>query len=329
MPDFKIKERSLPDLLFATLCIFTVLAVAGQQAAQAQSPLAPPAPGLIYDVASNRYIKIGELHRAVTNVRYVLLGETHDNPLHHHRQAELVDALSQDGLKRTIVWEMFNRDQQADLDAAWVARDPENLGPALDWENSGWPSWYDYQPIASAAAKHNLEISAGNLPRNVLQPMATEGLDALPDDLRDLLNVPDMPGPIADQFKVEIVSSHCGMLPPEKAAPFGLIQYVRDASLARAMFDAASVPGQDGAFLIAGSMHVRSGVAVPFHLERYDPEGSRAVIAMMETGNDGTELRPDDYLARLGGRNAVDFIWFTSAIKRDDPCDAFKTKPAE
>ncbi|AUG52632.1 ChaN family lipoprotein [Thalassospira marina] len=307
--------------LLIVLCIGVV-----SPSRAANSFLGPmsPAPGLIYDVAKGDYVRLETLQSAAAGAKYILLGETHDNLIHHQRQAELVDVLSGDGLKRAVVWEMINRDQQAALDAAWNDRkiEIEDIGAQLNWEDSGWPSWHDYSPIADAARKNQLPMAAGNLPDALISPLMTKGNSALPVSLAKKLALPALPDDTKALFDQEIVDAHCGMLAPEQAPPFSTIQFARDASLARAMFDATHQKGIKGAFLIAGAMHVRANVAVPWHLKRFDPKGTSIVIAMIEAPNPGdANIMPDELLNGFGPGHSVDFIWFTSDLDRSDPCD--------
>ncbi|OSQ48397.1 ChaN family lipoprotein [Thalassospira alkalitolerans] len=294
----------------------------------------PPAPGLIFDMTEERYVMFDEMVSQIAGTKFVLIGEKHDNPIHHHHQAQLVNALSaRDGLDRAVVWEMFNRDQQGDLDQAWNTMPPEDLGAALNWTESGWPSWHDYAPIAEAAKHHKLAMVAGNLPQNILRPMIRDGITALPPELARSLSLPDLPDDIAQRFNHEIAQGHCNMLPDAQLPAFAMVQFARDASLARAMIDSASAhgPNPDGAFLIAGAMHVRDDIAVPYHLRRFAPDltdDNVVVIILVEADDPGENpAGVRDYAMRMGSENVADYLWFTNDLPRDDPCKDLKIGP--
>ncbi len=285
----------------------------------------PPAPGLIFDVQAGEYILFDEVVRRLMDRKYILIGEKHDNPIHHHHQAQLIATLSQaDQRHRAVIWEMFTRDQQASLDQNWQELPASDLGPALDWDNRGWPSWHDYAPIAQAAKDNNLPMIAGNLPEEVLRPMISDGVSALPDDLAQKLALPEIPKDILERFNVEIAEGHCNMLPESMLGGFSTVQFARDASLARAMFDASEVENTQGAFLIAGAMHVRNSIAVPWHLQRFDADlddQDIAVISLIEADDPGdTPSSISDYAMRFGAIDDIDFMWFTNDIVRGDPC---------
>ncbi|MCC9622585.1 ChaN family lipoprotein [Thalassospira sp. MA62] len=290
----------------------------------------PPAPGLIYDLRAKEYIMFKDLVGRVSGAKYVLIGEKHDNPIHHHHQAELVKALSNsDGTDRAIVWEMITRDQQDLLDQNWETTAIDDLGQVLTWQERGWPSWPDYAPIAEIARDENLKMIAGNLPDDLLKPIISDGLSALPDVLADQLDLPAIPTDIQIQLDAEMAAGHCDKLPMSLLPAFSNVQFARDASLARAMYDATQDTDIDGAFLIAGAMHVRNGIAVPWHLKRFDKnitDSDIAVVSMIEADDpDDTPAGITDYAMRMGGEDVVDFMWFTNDIERDDPCDDIPT----
>lgn len=286
----------------------------------------PPAPGLIFDMNTQSYVMFDEMVSRLAGKRFVLIGEKHDNPIHHHHQSELIKALGKrDDHHRAIVWEMFNRDQQDSLDQAWQTVSPEELGAKMNWAESGWPLWHDYAPIAEAAKAQNLVMIAGNLPQDVLRPMIRDGVKALPAELAGKLALPPLPDDIAKRFNKEIADGHCNMLPKSQLPAFGLVQFARDASLARAMIDADADRNIDGAFLIAGAMHVRDDIAVPYHLRRYAPDlpdDDIAVVILIEADDPGENLPGvRDYALRMGSEKVADFMWFTNDLPREDPCE--------
>ncbi|UKV16249.1 ChaN family lipoprotein [Thalassospiraceae bacterium SW-3-3] len=286
----------------------------------------PPAPGLIFDMAGQRYVMFDDMVSRLAGTRFVLIGEKHDNPIHHHHQAQLVRALSKrENTRRAVVWEMFNQDQQENLDQAWQAVSPEELGSEMNWGESGWPSWHDYAPIAEAAKENGLPMVAGNLPQNILRPMIREGISAMPTELAEKLALPPIPDDIAARFDQEIAEGHCNMLPKSQLPAFSLVQFARDASLARTMIDVNKTNSPDGAFLIAGAMHVRNDVAVPYHLHRYAPDLTDkdiAVVILVEADDPGEDLPGvRDYALRMGSEDVADFMWFTNDLPRTDPCE--------
>ena len=88
----------------------------------------------------------------------VFLGEIHDNPSHHTRQAELVAQIA----PVAVVYEMLTTDQAAQIHPEDLA-DETALAELLDWENSGWPDFSMYYPIFEASGE--AAIFGAALPR--------------------------------------------------------------------------------------------------------------------------------------------------------------------
>src|SRR5919197_5092223 len=66
-----------------------------------------PLVGQIWDVEAARLIDTTTLVQRLTNGRFVLLGEKHDNPDHHRLQAWILGALLDAGRPPAVGFEMF------------------------------------------------------------------------------------------------------------------------------------------------------------------------------------------------------------------------------
>jgi uncharacterized iron-regulated protein len=132
------------------------------------APLAQHTPitGEIRDLRNGRTVTPTALVERLAAADFVLLGERHDNADHHRLQAWIADRLVAQDRAYALAFEMIDRDQSAKLDAylATAPRDAAELGAAIGWNESGWPDWSLYQPIAAAALSRDLPILAANLP---------------------------------------------------------------------------------------------------------------------------------------------------------------------
>lgn len=213
-----------------------------------------------------------------------VIGEIHDNPVHHAVQADLVAHLDPEA----VVFEMLS-DEQAARIGPDTPRDAATLGPLLDWAESGWPDIALYAPImaASDAVILGAAGSAGDL--------AAYGLDvALP---------------VEEQAARERLQAeaHCGALPEDMLPDFVARQRATDAQFAArtvAALDAYGAP----VVLIAGNGHARTDWGVPTAIARVRPE--LEVVAVVQGEGDPT----------VPG----DFVLQAEAQARGDPCDAFR-----
>lgn len=278
-----------------------------------------PVPGLIWDVVAKRSISKDILAARLTATDVVLLGEKHDNAVHHVLQAEILKGLASAGRRPALVWEMLPRSAQPTIDRFLASDDPDADGfaEAVGWAGLGWGDWSLYRPVAAAALASGLSQRAGGLDRADVKAVGRDGLTALPANLA--LRLPRGPALSDAQKKViedAVFEGHCRYIPREHLGPMIDVQTARDLAFADAI--AASLM-PDGAVLIAGSQHVRRDAGTLVHLARLAPEASVVAISFVELTDTGD--RPDQPPwkdAAMAG--AFDYLWFTEPAPEKDYC---------
>lgn len=274
---------------------------------------------LIWDVRSARAMSEHELLAALASARYRLLGEIHDNPLHHAARASLLARLAAKGLRPAVVMEQFDLDHDAALRAAQRAgADAERLADAGALDRKGW-LWPMHKPIIEAALAAQLSIRAGNLARDALygdvQAMANDaGAPWYPR-----LHAARWTEAQAAELRADIVQSHCGKVPESIVPRLVLAQRLRDAAMAQALVGAATA---DGAILIAGDGHVRADLGVPVYLHApglRDAEARSVSVGFVEATSE--EEQAADFPRRFAAENpGFDYLWFTPPAQRENPC---------
>ena len=285
-----------------------------------------PLTGRIWRGDEGAFTDGGCVIAALAGADFVLIGSKHDNPDHHRLQAWLVSALIARGRRPALAFEMLTSDQAPALDAYLAGHpgDAGGLGAAVGWDESGWPDWADYAPIAQAALDAGLPVVAADLAAPTVREVARLGLDALEPGLRARLDI-DWPldGATRAAMAEEMRESHCDMLPPEMAERMVTVQRARDAHMARTLADAAERPSLDGAVLITGTGHGRADRGVPSHLARLAPGRATVTIALVEAWAGGTD--PGAYIERFGALTPpFDFVWFTPRWDLADPCEKYR-----
>nr|WP_245595033.1 ChaN family lipoprotein [Gemmobacter nectariphilus] len=230
----------------------------------------------------------------------VVLGEVHDNPLHHAHQAQAVAALR----PRALVFEMLTPDQAARVTPALRA-DMAALEGALGWNASGWPDFSMYYPIF-AAAPEAVVIGAA-LPRADVRRAVSEGAAPVfgAEAARYGLDQPLAP---EDQSAREAMqdAAHCGKLPKTLLPGMVEAQRLRDAALARAAVQAMDQTGGPVA-VITGSGHARKDQGMPAALALVAPG-----LRVLSVGQSESDPGPD----------APYDLWIVTAPQpRGDPCD--------
>ncbi len=219
---------------------------------------------------------------AVLAADYILLGEIHTNPDHHRIQALLIGELAAADRRPAIVFEMIPAGLQAQLDAHLAASpaDAGGLGPAVDWEERGWPDWSIYRPIAEAALGAGLTLKAGDLDRNLLQKIGKTGAAALDPDLSKRYGLDRPLDPALETGLLAVLrESHCDLLPEAALKPMLTVQRARDGALADAMISAGA---DEGAVLIAGTGHVRRDWAAAAVIAARAPQATIVSVALIE-----------------------------------------------
>jgi len=286
-----------------------------QSTLHADNPIA----GMLWDTRAGKAISPQEMIERLTGARFVLLGEVHDNPDHHRLQGWIIERLAARGARPAVVMEMIPQDK-ADALAEYLAgadATAAGLGPALDWDESGWPDWSAYQPIAEAAFAAGLPIKPGNPPSDLTREVAKDGFHGLGARKTELtLDQPLSPA-LADALSDELYDGHCQLVPRERLAPMARVQRLRDAAMADALL------ANRETILIAGNGHVRADRGVPWYLRQRAPDSRVAVVTPIEL--DGTDKGPDDYIERgPDGEPVADFVWLTPRAERPDPCEQMR-----
>ncbi|MEJ6479340.1 MAG: ChaN family lipoprotein [Octadecabacter sp.] len=237
------------------------------------------------------------------DVDIYVLGEVHDNPAHHERQAAMIARIA----PSAIVFEMITAQQATGITLS-LRQDADALADALGWGASGWPPFSMYYPLFAAVG--DAPIFGALVTREVARDAMRLGPDAVfgDDAQRFGLTAPLAPDQQGARNALQD-DAHCNGLPAEMLPAMVNVQRLRDAQLARAAL--AALDGFGAAVVvITGNGHARRDWGVPAMIARVRPE---AVVISVGQGEDG--------IAPEGG---FDVVFDAPAPERDDPCAAFR-----
>mgnify|MGYP006422296903 CR=1 FL=1 len=282
-----------------------------------------PLVGKLIRVRDGQAVTPARLVSAAATARFVMLGETHDNPDHHRLQAWTIRAMTANGRTPAVAFEMLDADQAEDLAAYLDKPDAtaSGLGPAVGWAQRGWPAWSQYQPIAAAALNAGLPIRAADVARPIQRKVGRRGYKgAVPPAGRARLAL-DKPlaAPLRKRLLTDLKQAHCNMLPDSALAPMARVQRLRDAVMADSLI-AGDEASDDGAVLIAGRGHARADRGAPWYLrKRLDAPSilTLGIVEVFEGRTDWQSYLPD---TPDGTGAAFDYIWFTPRFDDTDHC---------
>jgi uncharacterized iron-regulated protein len=272
----------------------------------------------IWQVSEKRFVSKRQLLNNIVNHNYILLGETHDNPLHHNYQAWVIQQLHNQGRQVAVAFEMITPEQEQILKKHAV-QSAEEIFDLLDWEKSGWPSRDIYKPVFETALNANDSIVAANIARKELNQIVMQGNSEVPAAIMAQLDENPMNKEAEAMLRTEIEESHCRMLPEAMVPAMMLGQRVRDAVIANSL---VANKQTDGIVLIAGSGHTQKN-GVPVFIHSADPSAKVFSMAWMEV--DQRLSKPEQYAQYWGSEDLpFDYVWFTARIDRPDPCEELK-----
>lgn len=252
---------------------------------------------LLAGCASTRAQPVADLRAALGQPGFTLIGEVHDNAAVHALRAQALDQALAAGWRPALAFEQFDRERQADIDAARreAPQDVDALIARAKPAGKGW-HWDFYRPLLVLALRYDLPIVAANLSRADASKVVKQGYAAALSTeqiarYRLDVGVPDALQ--AGQMRA-IAIGHCNQLPDSLLPGMARAQIARDVVMA----DAIAPYRARGVVLIAGNGHVRRDLGVPHWL----PE-ARA-LGLLES--------PEP--------QAYDQSWVLPRQDRPDPC---------
>lgn len=309
--------NSRPPFLFRLATAVCLTLVAGVARPQALLNEDHPLAGKLWEMGSRRFIDEATLLARAKPADVLVLGETHDNPVHHQRQQRLLQARLESGAAPALVMEQFNTDRQSELDLALAGADRDDALQKAAGLAKGW-DWHFYRPLVSAALERKLPVVAANLSRERVRPVIRGGFSAF--DLAEVkrLAVDAVWSDGRQRHLSEVIeASHCGQIDADMRDGLVRAQRLRDAVMA----DAVLANVERGVVAIVGRGHARRDIGLPLYLAARQPSARVYSVGLVEVDPD--KISPEAYETARGEGVPFDVLWFSPRTERPDPCAAF------
>lgn len=233
------------------------------------------------------------------SIDVVIVGEVHDNPAHHTRQADILAELA----PTAIVFEMLTP-EEASLLAA-TERSPEAMATATNGFH--WSNIADYAGVL--AASEGVIVGAA-LPRGDVRQAFSDGAATVFGSGAEGFGLTTpLPQEQFNTRKQLQFDAHCNAMPLEMMGGMVEAQRLRDAAFARTVLDALRMHGSPVA-LITGNGHARKDWGVPAFLTLAAPDVSVITVGQSEGG--------------VPPQGGFDAVFDAPVIDRPDPCAAFQ-----
>ena len=256
--------------------------------------------------SKGRPVRVEEIVAALDKADVLFVGETHDDPVAHLLEAELLrradETFGPSSQKRrslALSLEMFERDAQTVLDeyAGGLISERHFLLSSRPWSN--YPT--DYRPLVEYAREHHLPIIAANAPARYVSRVSGLG----PDSLRVLSAaakawLPPLPFPRASEAYASkfnrFMQGAAGDMPqtpqpagstaqpqanPHGGAHLLEAQTLRDASMAYAIADYLKQNKDALVVEVNGTFHSEEHLGVPEQLAHYRPKARVVVVTIL------------------------------------------------
>jgi len=305
-----------------TICkfiFFALLSAASSSYAGEMSLFDHPLVDKIWDMRSHAFIDEATLLASINSTDVLLLGEIHDNSVHHVLQQKLLKARIKStggaALKPALLMEQLDAESQPEIDKALAYRD-RNIALSDVTQMIRFSNWLDYQPFLAIAIDNKLPVIGANVPNRKLQTVIRRGYSAY--DAKELkrLAVEQVWNKNRQKYlEMNMGGAHCGKLRDGLSVALTRSQRLRDALMA----DSAMSSLDRGVVAIIGSSHARRDIGLPLYFSARSPTAKIISLAFIEVSPE--VKNPKDYEADSAtGEMPFDLVWFTPRVDRIDPC---------
>ena len=264
------------------------------------------------------------VQRRLSDMDIVVVGENHDNAIHHEIQLEVIQRLHHEGRLGQVIFEHLNEQQAADFNQTTGCNPSKECAKAelntlLQWQESHWPDFEMFYPIFVFLKDNNISVVAGHVDRKALMSLYQgKSPELISQENRQKIPLDKALPPDAEKALVErIRDSHCGMLNDEHAKAMLPLQRYRDGYMAAqylAHQHNTNAINKTTVYLL-GNGHAREDYGVPYYLRSAMPTLKIHVIQLEEADSADYEI-----LQKTASGSYFEHVIATPTQERDDPC---------
>ncbi len=263
---------------------------------------------IIFDYETKNQVNVQDLIVAIHDADIILLGEIHDNLLHHRARADLISKIQSKGF--AIVSEHLFSGGEITYSGK-LLEDLETIG----FNKKAW-SWPVHEVLYKKFEEFNLPVFGGNLSEKDINNIYAGRGFSQSDKLTPMVKRSVLDSQSKEKLLNDLVVGHCGVVEEDLLSFMFKIQRYRDASMA---YIASKVAP---AIVIAGNGHVRRDYGVPQILKKMNPSSNVISITFLEI--DKLSQTTDNLIKKLFKDADTDYIWLTEAVSRVDQCEKLR-----
>jgi uncharacterized iron-regulated protein len=236
-------------------------------------------------MATGRPVLPDDVARAAEGVRFVFVGEAHDQPAHHQAQAEVIEALVRAGRHVVVGFEMFTRDKQRSLDPWTMGRwDEPTFLERARWKEQWGMDFALYRPVFEAVKRHRLPMAALNIPRDWVRQVSRQGPESLSESQRVWVPKIDLTNDRHRAVFTALIGGH--PLEGRNGANMYAAQVAWDEAMAKAALDFMGGFDNPRRVMVAivGAGHMMYGQGINWRITRQTGERTIGVVCLTADG---------------------------------------------
>lgn len=254
--------------------------------------------GEIFDLKTNQKISFAQLMDQLEKADYVLIGEQHDQGVHHQIEQYVIEQIDQRKGVDTVAFEMLAVDQQDGVNAVQQKLKSTAMTDEQIKETIGWRKWdWDlYRDLIVGELKSKHKVKATNL--------TADEINQIMQGAQPLKGYYSTFPAIKQKLAALVVQQHhlsCGA-DCETITKMVEVQQFRDRRMAEALYKSHSI-----SILVAGNNHIDMAMGVPLHLWDYKLQpvvthqqkklrNFEVKTLMLKTDNEHIDNKNADYL---------------------------------
>lgn len=268
-------------------------------------PLNASAHPHILSMGSGEEISFSALLDDLQGVRIVFVGELHDNVGHHQMQQAVIKGLQARKKSVAIGLEMFQQDNQSQLDR-WVAGKTRERTFRKIFEDN-WSYWPVYRPIFLDARQLATPMVGLNIPRELVQKVAKAGVAAVPEEeLGPLKGISCVVDPAYETVLRRALGGHSGE--GRSFYFFCEAQLLWDTAMAKKIVDYLRANPEAVMVVLAGNTHAWKH-GIPTQVVRQANLSYRVLLPEIQGRLDRNSIRPED----------SDYLWLDFGVEGWQP----------
>ncbi|OGG96755.1 MAG: hypothetical protein A2527_04155 [Candidatus Lambdaproteobacteria bacterium RIFOXYD2_FULL_50_16] len=265
------------------------------------------------------------LFAEIDQAQIILIGETHDNPVHHQFQRQVLKRL---GPKKPVLTiELFAQEQTSMLMLYATGKGDwsNDLRKGLNWESQDNELWQAYLGLIEEARLLKLELAGIDLDRALIRRLTKLGRQNLtPLEQAQLPPVTSSSDAYKQLMYANFTADHCGWSDPELLEKLYQVWQIRNEVMAENLARLHRAHPERPIVVALGAGHIQYGQAVLARLKSKLPGVKMFALAMQEVDREARPLA-EYYEPKVDFGPPFEWLQFTHRTRWEDPCETFKS----